>query len=33
MSEAPVKFLLSERELPRQWINLLVDLPGSRCPP
>ncbi|HTY97286.1 MAG TPA: TrpB-like pyridoxal phosphate-dependent enzyme [Solirubrobacteraceae bacterium] len=33
MSEAPVKFLLSERELPRQWINLLVDLPGDPLPP
>ena len=33
MSEAPVKFLLSERELPRQWINLLVDLPGEPLPP
>ena len=33
MSEAPVKFLLSERELPRQWINLLVDLPGDPRPP
>ncbi|HTQ68740.1 MAG TPA: TrpB-like pyridoxal phosphate-dependent enzyme [Solirubrobacteraceae bacterium] len=33
MSEEPVKFLLSERELPRQWINLLVDLPGDPLPP
>ena len=33
MSEAPVKFLLSERELPRHWINLLVDLPGEALPP
>ena len=33
MSEAPVKFLLSEPELPRQWINLLVDLPGDPLPP
>ena len=33
MSEAPVKFLLSEGELPRQWINLLVDLPGDPLPP
>ncbi len=33
MSKAPVKFLLSERELPRQWINLLVDLPGDPLPP
>ncbi len=33
MSEAPVKFLLSEHELPRQWINLLVDLPGDPLPP
>ncbi|HUH81545.1 MAG TPA: TrpB-like pyridoxal phosphate-dependent enzyme [Solirubrobacteraceae bacterium] len=33
MSEQPVKFLLSERDLPRQWVNLLVDLPGEPLPP
>jgi len=33
MSQAPVKFLLSESELPTQWINLLVDLPGEPLPP
>jgi len=33
MSEAPVKFLLSEQDLPRHWINLLVDLPGEPLPP
>ena len=29
MSEAPVKFLLGERDMPTQWVNLLVDLPGE----
>jgi tryptophan synthase beta chain len=33
MSQAPVKFLLSESELPTQWVNLLVDLPGEPLPP
>ena len=33
MSEEPVKFLLTERELPTQWVNLLVDLPGEPLPP
>jgi tryptophan synthase beta chain len=33
LSQAPVKFLLSESELPTQWINLLVDLPGEPLPP
>jgi tryptophan synthase beta chain len=33
MSGEPVKFLLSERELPTHWINLLVDLPGEPLPP
>ncbi len=33
MSEQTVKFLLSERDVPRQWVNLLVDLPGEPLPP
>jgi len=33
MSQVPVKFLLSESELPTQWVNLLVDLPGEPLPP
>ncbi len=33
MSEEPVKYLLSERDIPAQWVNLLVDLPGEPLPP
>ena len=33
MGEAPVKFLLSERDLPTHWINLIGDLPGDALPP
>ncbi len=33
MSDEPVKFLLSERDIPAQWVNLLVDLPGEPLPP
>jgi tryptophan synthase beta chain len=33
MSDEPVKYLLSEREIPAQWVNLLVDLPGEPLPP
>jgi len=33
MSEDPVKFLLGERDIPAQWVNLLVDLPGEPLPP
>jgi tryptophan synthase beta chain len=33
MSDQPVKFLLSEREIPTHWINLLPDLPGDPLPP
>jgi tryptophan synthase beta chain len=33
MSEQPVKFLLSERDVPTQWVNLLVELPGEPLPP
>jgi tryptophan synthase beta chain len=29
----PVKFLLSERDIPTHWVNLLVDLPGPPLPP
>src|SRR5437879_3684000 len=33
MSDEPVKYLLPEREIPAQWVNLLVDLPGDPLPP
>jgi tryptophan synthase beta chain len=33
MSEEPVKFLLSERDVPTHWVNLLPDLPGEPLPP
>src|ERR671935_2601904 len=33
MSYEPVKFLLSEREIPTHWINLVPDLPGDPLPP
>jgi tryptophan synthase beta chain len=33
MTDEPVKFLLSERDVPAQWVNLLVDLPGDPVPP
>ena len=33
MSQEPVKFLLSEGDLPTHWVNLLVDLPGEPLPP
>jgi len=33
MTDEPVKFLLGEREIPTQWVNLLVDLPGDPLPP
>src|SRR5439155_25744844 len=33
MTDEPVKFLLSERDVPAQWVNLLVDLPGEPLPP
>src|SRR6201987_2467293 len=29
----PVKFLLSESDIPAQWVNLLVALPGEIAPP
>src|SRR5439155_24467265 len=33
MTDQPVKFLLSERDIPAHWVNLLVDLPGQPLPP
>src|SRR2546421_2704656 len=33
MTDQPVKFLLSESDIPAQWVNLLVDLPGDPLPP
>src|SRR5438132_6602078 len=33
MTDQPVKFLLSESDIPAQWINLLVDLPAPPPPP
>src|SRR5438132_3620663 len=33
MSDQPVKYLLSASEIPAQWVNLLVDLPGEPPPP
>jgi tryptophan synthase beta chain len=33
MSDQPVKFLLSEGDIPARWINLLVDLPSAPLPP
>jgi tryptophan synthase beta chain len=33
MSDGMVKFLLSEHEIPTQWINLLGELPGEPLPP
>src|SRR5436190_15624977 len=33
MTETETKYLLSEREIPTQWVNLLPDLPGDPLPP
>ena len=33
MTQQTVKFLLSEGDVPTQWVNLLVDLPGEPLPP
>src|SRR5213595_1185589 len=33
MSDQPVKFLLSESDIPAQWINLLVDFAAQPPPP
>jgi tryptophan synthase beta chain len=33
MNEDAVKFLLSERDIPEHWVNLLPELPGAPLPP
>jgi tryptophan synthase beta chain len=33
MPESETKFLLSERDIPTHWVNLLPDLPGDPLPP
>ncbi|HEX4010713.1 MAG TPA: TrpB-like pyridoxal phosphate-dependent enzyme [Solirubrobacteraceae bacterium] len=33
MADAQVKFLLSERDIPTHWVNLMADLPGEEPPP
>jgi tryptophan synthase beta chain len=33
MSETPVKYVLSESEIPTHWVNLMADLPGDGPPP
>src|SRR2546421_4431929 len=33
MSDAQVKYLLSEQEMPTHWVNLMADLPGDGPPP
>jgi tryptophan synthase beta chain len=33
MSGEQVKYVLSERELPTHWVNLMADLPGDAPPP
>src|SRR5947208_15465276 len=33
MPETDTKFLLTERDIPTQWVNLLPDLPGDPLPP
>ncbi|HWW89945.1 MAG TPA: TrpB-like pyridoxal phosphate-dependent enzyme [Solirubrobacteraceae bacterium] len=33
MAEDTVKFLLDERDIPAQWVNLLPELPGEPLPP
>jgi tryptophan synthase beta chain len=33
MSEAQVKFVLDERDIPTHWVNLMPDLPGEPAPP
>jgi tryptophan synthase beta chain len=33
MSEATVKFLLEERDIPTHWVNLMADLPSDPPPP
>jgi tryptophan synthase beta chain len=33
MSDETVKYLLTERQIPTHWVNLLPDLPGEPLPP
>jgi tryptophan synthase beta chain len=33
MSDEPLKYTLSESEIPTHWVNLLPDLPGDPVPP
>jgi tryptophan synthase beta chain len=33
MSDAQVKYLLPEQEIPTHWVNLMADLPGDGPPP
>src|SRR5947207_430558 len=33
MAEETTKFLLSERDIPTHWVNVLPDLPGDPLPP
>ncbi|MFL5855237.1 MAG: TrpB-like pyridoxal phosphate-dependent enzyme [Solirubrobacteraceae bacterium] len=33
MSDEPTKFLLSERDIPTHWVNLMPDLPDEPLPP
>jgi tryptophan synthase beta chain len=33
MSDAQVKYMLSEQEIPTHWVNLMADLPGEAAPP
>ena len=33
MTHTPVKFLLTESDIPTHWVNLLPDLPGEPLPP
>lgn len=33
MSDETVKYVLSERDIPTHWVNLLPDLPGDPLPP
>jgi tryptophan synthase beta chain len=33
MATEPTKYVLSEREIPTSWVNLLPDLPGEPLPP
>ena len=33
MADEPMKFLLSEEDIPTHWVNLMPDLPGDPLPP